>query len=268
MLLVTEGTDTDDPSVFGQEAHIISGATTGPRAADLPDHDAYDNLILLCSKDHKRVDDQVGHYTPELLRQIKREHEEWIASLGESNGPVRLISDPTQPIARTLKVCMTASSLWNLMDDAHIFYPSWPDGLSEEQQDLIASFLDVLRDWRDVASMEDGFQIGRDAAKNLESHVQAPHKAGLLIGARKRHCLLTGGAAKEPSPWRAVDIEIQPLSIAQVVDDMGTRIWPPVTRAPDIVVRLRGVTGLLAWFFCVFSGVSVSVSVPLLRKNR
>lgn len=56
VLLVTEGTDSDDPSVFGQEAHIISEAATGPRHAELPAYDVYDNLILLCSKDHKRVD--------------------------------------------------------------------------------------------------------------------------------------------------------------------------------------------------------------------
>ncbi len=43
--------------------------------------DSYDNLILLCSKDHKRVDDQVGHYTADRLRQIKLSHEQWIKSL-------------------------------------------------------------------------------------------------------------------------------------------------------------------------------------------
>lgn len=229
VLLVTEGTDTDDPSVFGQEAHIISDAASGPRAGDLPDHDVYDNLILLCSKDHKRVDDQVGHYTPELLRQIKREHETWIAGLAENSGPVRLVPDPTCPIPKTMKVCMTASALWNLMGDAHIFYPSWPDGLSEEQQDLIADFLDDLRDWRDVASMEDSYRVGRDASKHLETHVQTLHKTGLLIGARRRHCLLAGGVTQEPSPWLAVDIVIQPLSITQVIGDTGVRVWPPDT---------------------------------------
>ena len=71
------------------------------------------------------------------------------------------------------------------MGDAHIFYPSWPDGLSEEQQDLVGSFLDDLRDWRDVASMEDSYKVGRDASKDLESHVRALHKAGLLMGRGK-----------------------------------------------------------------------------------
>jgi hypothetical protein len=44
VLLVTEGTETDDPSVFGQEAHIISGKADGPRHAYLPNFDVYSNL--------------------------------------------------------------------------------------------------------------------------------------------------------------------------------------------------------------------------------
>ncbi len=128
---------------------------------------------------------------------------------------------------------MTASWLWNLMGDAHIFCPSWPDGLSEEQQDLIANFLDDLRDWRDVNSMEDSYRVGREAAKDLESHVQALREAGLVIGARVRHCLLAGGVSGEPSPWRVVDIEIQPLSEAHVTDDSGAKIWPP-TGMPQV----------------------------------
>jgi hypothetical protein len=85
ILLVTEGTDTDDPSVFGEEAHIVARARNGPRAGDVADLDSYDNLILLCSKDHKRVDDQVGYYTVNRLKEIKQKHEEWVASLGKTN---------------------------------------------------------------------------------------------------------------------------------------------------------------------------------------
>jgi hypothetical protein len=85
--LATEGTETDDPSVFGEEAHIVAQGQTGPRAdGHVEDVDAYDNLILMCSKDHKRIDDQVGYYTVARLRGIKRSHEEWTRSLGDSTG--------------------------------------------------------------------------------------------------------------------------------------------------------------------------------------
>lgn len=81
--LVTDGTDTDDPSVSGEEAHIVAQARSGPRGDEVAAADSYDNLILLCRKDHKRIDDQVGYYTADRLRQIKRSHEDWIRSLGE-----------------------------------------------------------------------------------------------------------------------------------------------------------------------------------------
>ncbi|HUB39990.1 MAG TPA: HNH endonuclease signature motif containing protein [Streptosporangiaceae bacterium] len=84
--LATEKTETDDPSVFGQEAHIVAQGSTGPRAGPVDDVDGYENLILLCSKDHKRIDDQVGHFTVELLRKIKHEHEAWTRAIGESAG--------------------------------------------------------------------------------------------------------------------------------------------------------------------------------------
>jgi hypothetical protein len=69
---------------------------------------------------------------------------------------------------------------------------------------------------------------GRDAAKHLQEHVQALTESGLLIGARQRFCLLTGGS-QEPSPWHVLDIEIQPLSIAQLVDEAGAAVWPPAS---------------------------------------
>jgi len=75
--------------------------------------------------------------------------------------------------------------------------------------------------------MEESYRVGRDAPKHLQEHVEALAKAGLLIGARRSHCLLTGGIAAAPSPWLAVDIEIRPLSITKVTDDAGVQIWPP-----------------------------------------
>jgi hypothetical protein len=79
--LVTEATSLDDPSVFGEEAHIVAQSRGGPRAGSATDPDSYDNLILLCRKDHKRIDDQTGYYTVARLKEIKRRHEQWMRSL-------------------------------------------------------------------------------------------------------------------------------------------------------------------------------------------
>ncbi|MGH3219634.1 MAG: HNH endonuclease [Streptosporangiaceae bacterium] len=222
-LLVTEGTDTDDPSVFGEESHIVGQSPKGPRASDIADVDGYDNLILLCRKHHKQIDDQVGYYTVERLREIKRTHEEWVASLGEASspGPVRLVPDPTRPIPKALKIFTTGSSLWRLFDGARAFYPNWPDGLSDEQEDLIAGFFDYLRDWMDVSADVDSFQAKRDAAKGLGEYVKSLAEASFLVGARERYCLLTGGIDAEPLPWRVIDIEVHSVTDAQLADKDG-----------------------------------------------
>ncbi len=224
-LLVTEGTETDDPSVFGEEAHIVSAAPDGPRHGPLPSHDVYDNLILLCSKHHKQVDDQVGHYTVDLLKQIKRDHEERVRSRDEP-GPVRLVHDPKYPIPKALTLCITGTQLWNNMEGVRAFYPSWPDGLSEEQHDLIASFLDDLRDWMDVTSFEHSYKAGRDAAKHLGEHVKALAGHGLLIGVMQRHTLLTGGIKADPWPWLVLDVELQLVRLARLADENGTPLFP------------------------------------------
>lgn len=223
---MTEGTETDDPSVFGEEAHIIGKAKNGPRAKRIADIDTYSNLILLCRKHHKQIDDQVEHFTVERLRDIKERHEKWIASLGnpENPDPVRIIPDPTRPVSKVLRLFLTGTSFWNFVDGSNAFYPSWPDGLSEEQNDLVADFFDDLRDWIDVSSDLDTFRARRDAAKALSEHMKALGRAGLFVGARERFLLVTGGISAEPSTWRAVDVEIQPMGLAQIVDANGNPI--------------------------------------------
>ncbi|MGH3402856.1 MAG: HNH endonuclease [Streptosporangiaceae bacterium] len=81
--LATSGTDSDAPSAFGEEAHIVARSPGGPRAGQVTDPDGYHNLILLCSKDHKRVDDQESFYTVEHLKAIKIAHEIWTKTQGE-----------------------------------------------------------------------------------------------------------------------------------------------------------------------------------------
>jgi len=79
--LVIDETSTDDPSVIGEEAHIVARKKDGPRGEyplDYDKRDKYDNLILLCSVHHKVIDDQTTKYTVEKLRDCKKKHEAWI----------------------------------------------------------------------------------------------------------------------------------------------------------------------------------------------
>lgn len=79
--LIADETETDDESVIGDEAHIVAKKNDGPRGqSDLTteQRDNYDNLILLCRKHHKIIDDQYNFYSVSMLKQIKTDHEEWV----------------------------------------------------------------------------------------------------------------------------------------------------------------------------------------------
>lgn len=223
--VATEGTDADDPSVFGEEAHIIGRSPGGPRAGDYTgDIDSYDNLILLCSKCHKQVDDQVNTYTVDRLRKIKRDHEAWVTKLGEQRdpGPIRLVPDPAHPAPKMLKLFTSGTAFWHYFEGSISFYPSWPEGLSDEHEDLITAFLQDLEDWMDVVGMgHQSFTTSREASKAMGHHIEELAKAGFLLGARRRYMLLTGGIDAAPTPWRAMDIEIQPAYLALLVDEDG-----------------------------------------------
>jgi len=61
-------------------AHIIAKSSKGPRGDEnQPRNDTYDNLILLCLIDHKKVDLQAMEYSVDWLRETKAKHEADIA---------------------------------------------------------------------------------------------------------------------------------------------------------------------------------------------
>jgi tetratricopeptide (TPR) repeat protein len=79
-VLVEDGTAFDRESVTGQEAHIVSRSTGGPRGRSVVDDvDAYQNLILLCPRHHKIVDDRPWSHLVDDLVRIKADHEAWVS---------------------------------------------------------------------------------------------------------------------------------------------------------------------------------------------
>ncbi|PFY80043.1 hypothetical protein [Bacillus toyonensis] len=79
--LVMDEMSTDNPSIIGEECHIIAKEDDGPRGnSNFPKdkRDLYDNLVLMCNIHHKIIDDQEQLYTVEKLKEIKKDHEEWV----------------------------------------------------------------------------------------------------------------------------------------------------------------------------------------------
>lgn len=98
-------TDCDEPiydtkfdSIVGQICHIRGKSEGGPRndptyTRDMLDE--YDNLILLCGKHHKIIDDHPDQFSVDTLTEMKRLHELGISSVDELEEEVinRLIEE-------------------------------------------------------------------------------------------------------------------------------------------------------------------------------
>jgi len=79
--LIIDANDTDDPSLVGEECHIVAREASGPRGNSTltpEQREKYANLILLCRVHHKLIDDQENTYTVERLLEMKISHEKWV----------------------------------------------------------------------------------------------------------------------------------------------------------------------------------------------
>lgn len=97
--LVQGKTESDPHVVVGIHSHIIADSPDGPRGnSDLPldQRHLYDNLILVCMRDSKIIDEQLSKYTVEELRRIKKEHEAWVSE--RLSAPDDLIGKQGTPV--------------------------------------------------------------------------------------------------------------------------------------------------------------------------
>lgn len=189
--LVAAKTAQDAEAVVGDEAHIAAQSADGPRFGDLPGGvgvDAYDNLILLCRVDHKKVDDQPRHFTAEKLRQIKQAHEAWVA--GRLDEPD--IPGLYDPITESLRMTplTTGALVWQHLRGAQA---SYLDGPSESEVDpdavdLADEFLQVCSEYVDLASNinDQGRRAIRDAIRYLQDYLPRLAEHGLLVFGAKQ----------------------------------------------------------------------------------
>ncbi|MGW5879991.1 HNH endonuclease [Nocardiopsis terrae] len=225
--LLNHGSSSADPSVFGEEAHIVGRGANGPRAGGLDAKliDGHDNLILLCSEHHKQIDDQVADFPVARLRKIKEDHKKWIASLDSSESkPIKLIRDPRHSIPELLKLISRGSEIWTMIEEGHAFEYALPDHMEESDEDLAIEFLDLVGDYMDISADLGGIRQKRDAQKLLQEYIENLRGRGLLVGAALYRMLLVGGAFDDPWPWVSLRVEVQGVDHAKVVDKSSNDI--------------------------------------------
>ncbi|MER7677251.1 hypothetical protein [Streptomyces sp. NPDC096934] len=119
-----------------------------------------------------------------------------------------------------LELITRGNPLWNMIKTSVAFEYALPDGLPDNDESLIVEFLDVLRDYLDIAPDLHSVRENRDAEKSLAHYIDDLSERGFLVGAHVRHMLYVDGRG-DPLAWPMLRVEVQLASHAVVADQAG-----------------------------------------------
>ena len=142
--LVYESFVTHDEVKLGEIAHNIAAAKGGPRGTEEPfwhidssidndaDYNAIDNLLLLCPECHAEVDKNSKKYPVELLRAMKKRHEERIRNLTSiADERECILVSFAAPIAKRIFYLAEDQMLLSLADSRYFSAPANRINLSQ-----------------------------------------------------------------------------------------------------------------------------------------
>jgi hypothetical protein len=194
-----KGADRD--VVLGEEAHIVSEAPNGPRFRLLPRDqvDAYANLLLLCPSDHKKVDEQVTHFSEQRLLTIKREHEQWVKDRLSATMPQIKIRDPEPDKPMVLQRIETGKQLMNVVAHTVAEKHDHPEPRSAEEAELMGGVFQNAIDYSDL--WDDIGPSGRMQAEfSISKDIDRLREAGFAVYAGAKNHVLEGGM-DGTAPW-------------------------------------------------------------------
>lgn len=209
--LVIRATESDDESVVGEECHIVSPSERGPRyEVSFPpgDLDRAANLILLCRVHHKMVDDQVEHYSADVLRAIKEEHERWVSSTLTRKDVVppirirRIQENTPQQLGRLA----SGGDIFAVVNGASGFDFVHDELTSAAEADLVGGFLQEAQDYGDLSGdSEAGERV--KAAFELSERLRDVEEAGFWVfGVREVRILEGGIGPTSPFPIALISV--------------------------------------------------------------
>lgn len=176
-------------ALVGEEAHIVARSPGGARYDPLDPkvRDGYDNLILLCANDHSEVDAQPSRYTMASLRTMKRRHELWVKA--------RLQAPTSDDGPTRATVMRSGDDLWPLISRAFGWQLGIPEGLTEDEEDLMDSVLQTITDWCDISTDVEmqGLRSLREAKRSMTAEIDSLAGAGFLLLGGQRQAAWGGG---------------------------------------------------------------------------
>lgn len=218
--LIMEGTPVDDESIVGDECHIVSALPGGPRYD--PDFnqgqvDDYSNLLLLCRVHHKLIDDQEMTYTAALLRNLKANHETWVSEqLVSSDTHTRSVQIHQVPenIPAFLQHIRSGKEMLAIVTDACAYAPEYDDLQNETDHELVAGFLQNVRDWGELGLDEVGDKMR--AVRSLDEHIRELERSGFWVFACREQQVIEGGF-DPASGWPIAHIQVLRDSNSEII---------------------------------------------------
>lgn len=137
--------------VIGEECHIISSKKNGPRGKIefSGAFDSYENLVLLCANDHKKVDELTEKFTNVTLMLLKGLHENWVKETLEMN--VNAFTNDKLNV-KSLPKITSGKEIVDLINGAHMFNFNNDELNTHEEAEEIGGLFDELQDTGDILS--------------------------------------------------------------------------------------------------------------------
>lgn len=193
--------------IIGQECHIVSSKPDGPRGDQelhCSDFDDFENLLLLCANDHKRIDTLIEIYSVEKLVNLKKSHEEWVKST-LSVDPLTFTNDELK--ISSLKRVESGGELIQLVDGAHAFMLDSDSLKTKEEVELIPPLLDLLKEYGDVLDLM-GFREKAELGLELDERIQKIETLGFQIFGHKRNVKFRNNLKEDMGRWDMTTIVI------------------------------------------------------------
>lgn len=215
--LVQDVENSNTNLIIGQQCHIVSEKDKGPRS-NLnfdKDYDGYENLMLLCVNDHKRIDDQTEIYPPERLKLLKQKHELWVKKTLEKD--VSAFANDEQNI-KSLPLVKSGKHLVDIIRGVHMFDFDNEELITNKEAEKVGYIFDILKDYIDI--LEDlRYTNILKLAIELNNEIEELEELGFLIFGMKRNLKMKHENGKDMGTFETASIVIVRKDNPSIVSD-------------------------------------------------
>lgn len=210
VLLSVEKSDSLDETLIGEECHIISKSKQGPRYEEKEsfNYDSYGNLVLLCRNHHSLIDQQCEKYTTELVRKIKRDHEEWVSEkLHDNKSKLTVIKRIEDNIPEVLIEIKDGKTLFGLIKGVMAHNLDYDEIRNDVEKEIIQEFSCCISETIDVWDLyEENSFI--DLHFILDEMLKKLNSNRIMVFGENEMMSLTGGNSQEDTPWKVAHIKV------------------------------------------------------------